>query len=348
MRIFKIRAFAVDNAVLFLISIAFVPMFLFASSTRRSRSATVLGDAGLYLLIFFAGFATASQFGGRILDQRGARPAVVAGCAIAAVGFFLWAPPAARPQLQQPVVLGGRRRGRHRAGARPGQHRRASTGRRRPATARSPGSPRRCATSAPASGSRCSGTILIEREQVAPRGVAVDSSASRPRRPTQIADALSGSGGGVAVGQRSPSTPARAAQKVFEQVQHDFALSCRTVFYGMAVAMAVAFVVALVAMPAGRVTQVFDTPEDAAADKPGRQAAVTTRRSRGDPDERERDRARRADRLRRRWTRSSSATASTGLEGPPLRAVRAHALASARCTGRRRSPTTPRRTASGR
>ena len=31
MRIFKIRAFFVDNAVLFLISIAFVPMFLFAS-----------------------------------------------------------------------------------------------------------------------------------------------------------------------------------------------------------------------------------------------------------------------------------------------------------------------------
>ena len=31
--------------------------------------------------------------------------------------------------------------------------------------------------------------------------------------------------------------------------------------------MAVAFVVALVAMPAGRVTQVFDTSEDAAADE---------------------------------------------------------------------------------
>ena len=50
-------------------------------------------------------------------------------------------------------------------------------------------------------------------------------------------------------------------------MQYDFALSCRTVFYGMAVAMAIAFVVALVAMPSGRVTEVFDTPEDAAADE---------------------------------------------------------------------------------
>ena len=37
-------------------------------------------------------------------------------------------------------------------------------------------------------------------------------------------------------------------------MQLDFALSSRTVFYGMAVAMAVAFVVSLIALPAGRVT----------------------------------------------------------------------------------------------
>ena len=48
-------------------------------------------EAGLYLLIFFAGFATATQVGGRILDKRGAKPAVVPGAIIAAVGFYLWA-----------------------------------------------------------------------------------------------------------------------------------------------------------------------------------------------------------------------------------------------------------------
>ena len=39
MRIFENRAFAVDNIVLFLLMIPFVPLFFFASSTRRSRSA---------------------------------------------------------------------------------------------------------------------------------------------------------------------------------------------------------------------------------------------------------------------------------------------------------------------
>ena len=73
MRIFKIRAFFVDNAVLFLISIAFVPMFLFASEYAQISLGYSSGEAGLYLLTFFAGFATAAQVGGRILDQRGAR-----------------------------------------------------------------------------------------------------------------------------------------------------------------------------------------------------------------------------------------------------------------------------------
>jgi hypothetical protein len=65
LRLFADRAFATDNAVLFLISVYFVPLFFFAS----------LG----------------AQWGGRILDRRGARPTVVLGCALGAVGFYLWA-----------------------------------------------------------------------------------------------------------------------------------------------------------------------------------------------------------------------------------------------------------------
>jgi MFS family permease len=43
------------------------------------------------LLYFFIGFAVAAQLGGRILDREGAKRAVVMGCALAAVGFGLWA-----------------------------------------------------------------------------------------------------------------------------------------------------------------------------------------------------------------------------------------------------------------
>ena len=39
---------------------------------------------------------------------------------------------------------------------------------------------------------------------------------------------------------------------------HDFALSSRTVFYGMAAALAVAFVVSLIWMPSGKAPELDD------------------------------------------------------------------------------------------
>lgn len=48
-------------------------------------------NAGLYIMYFFLGFVIASLIGGRILDKRGARPAVVLGGAVGAVGFYLLA-----------------------------------------------------------------------------------------------------------------------------------------------------------------------------------------------------------------------------------------------------------------
>ena len=49
------------------------------------------------------------------------------------------------------------------------------------------------------------------------------------------------------------------AAKLFS-VPHDFALASRTVFYGMAAVMAVAFVVALIAMPGGKVEEQVEEP----------------------------------------------------------------------------------------
>ena len=90
-RIFADRAFLVDNVVLFFSMIAFVPVFLFASVYSAVSLGYNANSAGLYLLVFFAGFAPAAQVGGRILDSRGARPALIAGSAIGTVGFALWA-----------------------------------------------------------------------------------------------------------------------------------------------------------------------------------------------------------------------------------------------------------------
>ena len=90
LEVFRSRAFSVDNVVLFLLMIPFVPLFFFASMYAQVSLGESAGETGLYLLIFFAGFAIASQYGGKVLDRAGARPTVVLGCAVAAVGFFLW------------------------------------------------------------------------------------------------------------------------------------------------------------------------------------------------------------------------------------------------------------------
>jgi EmrB/QacA subfamily drug resistance transporter len=89
-RLFADRGFAADNLILFLLSICFVPLFFFASIYAQVAIGDSASDAGLYLLVFFGGFAVAAQWGGRILDGYGARIPVTIGCAVAAVGFYLW------------------------------------------------------------------------------------------------------------------------------------------------------------------------------------------------------------------------------------------------------------------
>jgi EmrB/QacA subfamily drug resistance transporter len=89
--IFRIRAFSVENLVLLIAMMAFIPVFFFASEYAQISLHKTASQAGLFLLFFFAGFVVAAQIGGRILDREGAKRAVVLGCAIAAVGFGLWA-----------------------------------------------------------------------------------------------------------------------------------------------------------------------------------------------------------------------------------------------------------------
>ncbi|MHA6758442.1 MFS transporter [Streptacidiphilus sp. PAMC 29251] len=90
-RIFRIRAFLVENLVLGIAMLVFVPVFFFASEYAQISLGQKAQQAGLYLLYFFLGFAVASQIGGRMLDRGGAKRPVVLGCALAAVGFYLWA-----------------------------------------------------------------------------------------------------------------------------------------------------------------------------------------------------------------------------------------------------------------
>jgi EmrB/QacA subfamily drug resistance transporter len=89
--IFRVRPFLVENLVLFVAMLAFVPVFFFTSLYAQIALAKSASQAGLYLLYFFIGFVIAAQLGGRMLDATGAKLPVVLGCVVAAVGFLLWA-----------------------------------------------------------------------------------------------------------------------------------------------------------------------------------------------------------------------------------------------------------------
>ncbi len=88
--IFRIRPFLVENLVLGISNLVFIPVFFFGSEYAQISLAKSSSQAGIILLFFFIGFVIAAQIGGRMLDRGGAKRPVVLGCALAAVGFWLW------------------------------------------------------------------------------------------------------------------------------------------------------------------------------------------------------------------------------------------------------------------
>jgi EmrB/QacA subfamily drug resistance transporter len=88
--IFRIRAFLVENLVLGIAMLVFIPVFFFASEYAQIALGKTPSQAGEVLLYFFVGFVIAAQIGGRMLDRIGAKRPVVLGCTLGAVGFWLW------------------------------------------------------------------------------------------------------------------------------------------------------------------------------------------------------------------------------------------------------------------
>jgi EmrB/QacA subfamily drug resistance transporter len=88
--IFRIRPFLVENMVLGITNLVFIPVFFFASEYAQISLGKTASQAGIILLYFFIGFVIAAQIGGRMLDRAGAKLPVVLGCVLGAVGFWLW------------------------------------------------------------------------------------------------------------------------------------------------------------------------------------------------------------------------------------------------------------------
>jgi EmrB/QacA subfamily drug resistance transporter len=101
--IFKNHAFLVDNVILGVSMMVFIPIFFFASLYGQIALGKTPTEASLTLLYFFAGFVVAAQIGGRMLDRGGARRPVVLGAALACVGLSLWSSRASSLDLGQQV-----------------------------------------------------------------------------------------------------------------------------------------------------------------------------------------------------------------------------------------------------
>jgi MFS family permease len=90
-RIFANPAFAVENLILFIAMMVFIPVFFFVSIYGQIALGEKPTTASLLILYFFLGYVVCAQLGGRMLDRIGAKRPVVIGCVLAAVGFGLWA-----------------------------------------------------------------------------------------------------------------------------------------------------------------------------------------------------------------------------------------------------------------
>jgi EmrB/QacA subfamily drug resistance transporter len=237
-RIFRIRAFLVENMVLGISMLVFVPMFFFASEYAQIALDKSAQQASLYLLYFFLGFVVAAQLGGRILDRKGAKRTVVLGCALATVGYGLWASKMTQLNLSSQVtyvILAGAGMG----------------------FMLGPSSTDAVNRASRLSYGEATGITQTVRNYAAALGLAILGTISVTQLRSQLTSSLVAQGVGP---QRAASEAARLSQSqggtgsvatIPQFVRVDFAYASRTVFYVMAGIMAAATIVAILGLERG-------------------------------------------------------------------------------------------------
>jgi EmrB/QacA subfamily drug resistance transporter len=236
--IFRIRAFLVENLVLGIAMLVFVPVFFFASEYAQIALGKSASQAGLYLLYFFVGFVITAQIGGRALDRSGAKRPVVIGCALAAVGFYLWAGQVTQLNFSSQVwfvVMAGAGMGFMLGPASTDAVNRASV----LAYGEATGITQTVRNFAASLGLAILGTILVTEMRSRITTSLVARGVSRAHAAAEAA--------GISQSQGASGS----VRSIPHFIRLDFAYSSRTVFYVMAGIMAVAAVVALVGLEAG-------------------------------------------------------------------------------------------------
>jgi EmrB/QacA subfamily drug resistance transporter len=252
-RIFRIRAFLVENLVLGAAMVAFVPVFFFASEYAQVSLGKTSSEAGLYLLYFFVGFAVAAQIGGRMLDRGGAKRPVVLGCVLACAGFALWSGKVDGLEFSDQiryVVLSVAGMGFMLGPASTDAVNRAST----------------------LSYGEATGITQTIRNYSASLGLAILGSILVAQMRSGVTSSLVAQGVPHAAAARDAATISQSqggdgsAASIPHFVRLDFAHATRVVLLGMAVAMGVAGVIALVGLERGRQEEVPDGEQSALVD----------------------------------------------------------------------------------
>jgi len=258
LEIFGDQGFAVENAVLALMSVVFIPFFFFGSVYAQVSLGKSASHAGVYLLYFFIGFVILAQVGGRVLDKRGARPAVLGGSALGAVGFYLLAGRLTHLSFGAQalyVALAGGGLGLMLGVASTDAVNRAPSGSYSEVT----GITQTARNFGASLGLAVLGTILISANNTN-----IGGALRKAGVPAQAAHTVAASFGANAASARPAGGSSTSLTHV---VQVAFAHSTQTIFYIMAGVMAATFLVALRWLPRGRV----EVPEEVPASAPVRE-----------------------------------------------------------------------------
>src|ERR1700753_3466096 len=260
--IFKIRPFLVENMVLGIAMMTFIPVFFFASEYAQISLGKTASNAGVFLLFFFIGFVVAAQIGGRMRDRVGAKRPVVLGCVLGAVGYFLWAGHVTSLSFadqQWFIILSGAGLGFMLGPSSTDAVNRAS----RLSYGEATGITQTVRNYTASLGLAILGTILVSEMRSRLTGSLIAQGLSRPRAQAlaaQLSQSRSSSGSGSGSGSTS-------AIPHFYQL--DFAYATRTVLYVMAGVMAAAAIVAIIGLRNG-----VQEDQPGAADEAGAGAGV--------------------------------------------------------------------------
>ena len=260
-RIFSNQAFLVENIILGVAMMAFIPVFFFAALYGQIALAEKATTSSLLILYFFLGFVVCAQIGGRMLDRIGAKRPVVLGCVLAAAGFGLWASHATDLHIGAQVIyiiLAGAGMGLMLGQANTDAINRAS----RYSYGEATGITQTVRNYGASLGFAILGTLLITRFRSA-----ITSSLTAKGLPSPAASAQA-----AKIAQLQGGNGNVTAIPAF--IRADFAAATRDVLYGMAIIMAVAAFVALRGLRRGVQEDTAPAAEEFSSKLPGHDPGV--------------------------------------------------------------------------